>query len=40
MSILDNAEEADFFEDLSWWEKLIVDIKAWWFVLWHGGKEK
>ena len=42
MSKLDDAEEVDFFADLSWWQKLICDIKAWWFIhknTQDGGKE-
>ena len=32
--ILDNAEEIDFFEDLSWLTKLWIDIQAWIFIKW------
>ena len=31
---LDNVEEIDFFEDLSWWTKKRIDIQCWLFIKW------
>ena len=35
---LDNCEEVDLFEDLSWFDKRINDILVWFFILWHNIK--
>ena len=32
---LDNVEEIDFFEGLSWWTKCRIDIQCWFYIKWH-----